>query len=79
MADQNVLNAIRDMRNNLKALGNCSIKREREIYRDAVACGDLMNYSHMVANTNSSEWKTLDGLVAAVMIKVSDEVKDMEL
>ena len=65
-AHPKVLKAIEDFRGYLVELPTCTPTRHAEIYREAVACYDLMNYSYEVANTKHPTWRELDAVVMQV-------------
>lgn len=71
MSTNNVILAIRDMENYLQELSFFE-DRKKEIYKQVVICNDLMNYSYLVANIESDDWKLLEKLVHKVFVKLQE-------
>lgn len=78
MCNANVLRAIEIMEQNLVKLLTSNVEETENIRKDAVDCDGLMQYSHLVADTNSDEWKRLTTLVSRVLVRSLDRMSALE-
>lgn len=74
MCNANVLRAIEDMEQNLVKLLSSNMEETENIRKAAVDCDGLMQYSHLVVDTDSPEWKLLTALVSQVLVRSFDRL-----
>lgn len=75
MSNANVLQAIADMESHLRVLSQpCDVMIIERIYRDASICDQLMQYSYLVADTDSENWHKLCVLVDKVLVKSAQKM-----